>query len=72
MPDTLSAIYEYPDRFHLNYSCFFGNDQYGYGEQFMGRRAPSKYGSPESALLLTAEVHQGSKTVLETDQLRSI
>lgn len=36
VPDTLSAIYEYPDRFHLNYSCYFGNDQYGYGEQFMG------------------------------------
>ena len=38
MPDTLSALYEYPDRFHLNYSCFFGNDQYGYGEQFMGQK----------------------------------
>jgi len=36
VPDTLSAIYEYADKFHLNYSCFFGNDQYGYGEQFMG------------------------------------
>ncbi len=36
VPDTLSAIYEYPDRFHINYSCYFGNDQYGYGEQFMG------------------------------------
>jgi predicted dehydrogenase len=35
-PDTLSAIYEYADKFHLNYSCFFGNDQFGYGEQFMG------------------------------------
>ena len=36
VPDTLSAIYEYPDRFHLNYSCFFGNDYFGYGEEFMG------------------------------------
>ena len=36
VPDTLSAIYEYPDRFHLNYSCFFGNDQFGYGEEFLG------------------------------------
>jgi len=35
-PDTLSAIYEYADKFHLNYSCFFQNDQFGYGEQFMG------------------------------------
>jgi predicted dehydrogenase len=36
VPDTLSAIYEYPDRFHLNYSCFFGNEHFGYGEEFMG------------------------------------
>jgi predicted dehydrogenase len=36
VPDTLSAVYEYADRFHLNYSCYFGNDHYGYGEQFMG------------------------------------
>ncbi|HYO79851.1 MAG TPA: Gfo/Idh/MocA family oxidoreductase [Bryobacteraceae bacterium] len=38
VPDTLSALYEYPGQFHLNYSCFFGNDQYGYGEQFMGQK----------------------------------
>ncbi len=36
VPDTLSAIYEYPDKFHLNYSCYFGNERYGYGEQFLG------------------------------------
>lgn len=35
-PDTFSAIYEYPDKFHINYSCYFGNDQYGYGEQVCG------------------------------------
>jgi len=36
VPDCLSAIYEYPDRFHINYSCYFGNDHFGYGEQFLG------------------------------------
>jgi predicted dehydrogenase len=36
VPDTLSAIYEYPDRFHINYSCYFGNDHFGYGEEFLG------------------------------------
>lgn len=36
VPDTLSAIYEYLGDFHINYSCYFGNDHYGYGEQFMG------------------------------------
>lgn len=36
VPDTLSAIYEYPNGFHLNYSCYFGNDWFGFGEQFLG------------------------------------
>ena len=36
VPDTLSAIYEYPGKFHINYSCYFGNDHFSYGEQFMG------------------------------------
>ncbi len=36
VPDTLSALYEYAGNFHINYSCYFGNDHYGYGEQFMG------------------------------------
>src|SRR4029077_15968442 len=36
VPDTLSAVYEYPAKFHINYSCYFGNDHYGYGENFMG------------------------------------
>jgi predicted dehydrogenase len=35
-PDTFSAIYEYPNKFHLNYSCYFGNVKYGYGEQLLG------------------------------------
>ena len=36
VPDTLSAIYDYADKFHINYSCYFGNENYGYGEQFCG------------------------------------
>jgi len=36
VPDCLSAVYEYPGKFHINYSCYFGNDHFGYGEQFMG------------------------------------
>ena len=36
VPDTLSAIYEYPGGLQINYSCYFGNDHYGYGEQFCG------------------------------------
>lgn len=37
VPDTFSALYEYvPEKFHLNYSCYLGNENFGYGEQFMG------------------------------------
>lgn len=36
VPDTLSAVYEYPEQFHINYSCYFGNDHFGYGEDFLG------------------------------------
>ena len=38
VPDTFSAIYDYADRFQVNYSSYFGNDHYGYGEQFMGNQ----------------------------------
>ena len=36
VPDTLSAIYEYSGNLQINYSCYFGNDHYGYGEQLCG------------------------------------
>jgi len=36
VPDTISAIYEYPNKFHLNYSSYFGNKYFDYGEQFLG------------------------------------
>ena len=36
VPDTMSAIYEYPGNLEINYSCYFGNDHYGYGEQLCG------------------------------------
>jgi predicted dehydrogenase len=35
-PDTFSAIYEYPGDLQINYSCYFGNVYYGYGEQLCG------------------------------------
>ena len=36
VPDCLSAVYDYSDKFQLNYSCYLGNDEYGYGEQILG------------------------------------
>lgn len=71
VPDTFSAIYEYADRFHINYSCYFGNVQYGYGEQFMGNEGtievlnrsqlnfyPEKFGGkPPAHVAARKEVH---------------
>jgi predicted dehydrogenase len=36
VPDTFSAVFEYSGGFHIDYSCYFGNDHFGFGEQFMG------------------------------------
>jgi predicted dehydrogenase len=69
--DTLSAIYEYPNKFHINYSCYFGNDHYGYGENFMGNEGtievlnrqtlhyyPEKFGGkPPANVAVRKEVH---------------
>jgi predicted dehydrogenase len=35
VPDCLSAIYDY-DRLQLNYSCYLGNEFFGYGEEICG------------------------------------
>ena len=70
-PDTFSAIYEYPGKFHINYSCYFGNDHYGYGENFMGDEGtievlnrqvlhfyPEKFGGkPPAKVAARKEVH---------------
>jgi len=36
VPDTMTAVFEYPEKFEINYSCMFANQHYGYGEQFFG------------------------------------
>jgi hypothetical protein len=36
VPDTWSVLIDYPDRLHVNYSCYLGNAKFGYGEQFCG------------------------------------
>jgi predicted dehydrogenase len=36
VPDCLSAIYDYSDRMQLNYSCYLGNEFFGYGEEICG------------------------------------
>jgi predicted dehydrogenase len=58
VPDTLSAIYEYGDNFHINYSCFFGNDHYGYGEQVCGNEGTIEVMNRQD-LYFTAETFHG-------------
>ena len=37
VPDTITAGFEYPDDFHINYSVAFSNAHFGYGEELLGR-----------------------------------
>ncbi|MBI3210494.1 MAG: Gfo/Idh/MocA family oxidoreductase [Candidatus Solibacter usitatus] len=60
VPDCLSAIYEYaPSKFHINYSCYFGNENYGYGEQFMGNEGTIEVLNRQ-VLTFTPEKFRGS------------
>ena len=36
VPDCLSAVYDYPGDFQINYSCYLGNEFFGYGEEICG------------------------------------
>jgi predicted dehydrogenase len=36
VPDTFSAIYDYSDKLQVNYSCYLGNEFFGYGEELCG------------------------------------
>jgi predicted dehydrogenase len=36
VPDTFSALYEYPGDLQIDYSSYYGNEHYGYGEQLFG------------------------------------
>jgi predicted dehydrogenase len=58
VPDTLSAIYEYDSKFHINYSCYFGNDHYGYGEQVFGNEGTIEVMNRDQ-LTFTPETYRG-------------
>jgi len=34
-PDTISALLEYPEKFHLNFTCTSGNEHYGIVERYL-------------------------------------
>jgi hypothetical protein len=52
------SIYEYPDNFQIDYSCYFGNDRYGYGEQICGNEGTIKVMNRED-LYFTPESFKG-------------
>ena len=56
--DCMSAIYEYPGKFHINYSCYFGNENFGYGEQFMGNEGTIEVLN-RSSIIFTPETFRG-------------
>ena len=59
-PDTFSAVYEYGDNFQLNYSCYFGNDHYGFGEQLCGNEGTIEVMNRQD-LYFTPEAYTHSK-----------
>ena len=36
VPDCLTAVYDYADKLQVNYSCYLGNEFFGYGEEICG------------------------------------
>jgi predicted dehydrogenase len=58
VPDTLSAVYEYPGNLQINYSCYFGNDHYGYGEQLCGNEGTIEVMN-RMDLYFTPELYKG-------------
>ena len=58
VPDTFSAIYEYPGNLQINYSCYFGNDHYGYGEQLCGNEGTIEVMNRQD-LYFTPESYRG-------------
>jgi predicted dehydrogenase len=74
VPDTVTAAFEYPDHFHVNYSAAFSNQQFGYGEQLLGHEGtmeimnlstinvyPEKYRGAPQKVASRPEIHIDSQ-----------
>ena len=57
-PDTFSAIYEYPGNLQINYSSYYGNEHYGYGEQLFGNEGTIEVMDRQN-LFFTPETFKG-------------
>ena len=74
VPDTVTASFEYPDHFHINYSAMFANQRYNYGEQLLGSEGtmeimglkdlyvyPEKYRGAAEQITSRPEIHINSR-----------
>lgn len=74
VPDTITAGFEYPGHFHINYSAMFANSRYSYGEQILGSEGtmevmglkdlyvyPEKYRGVSPAVASRPEMHFNAK-----------
>ena len=74
VPDTVTASFEYPDHFHINYSAMFANQHYNYGEQLLGSEGtmevmglkdlyvyPEKYRGASEQITSRPEIHINSR-----------
>ena len=62
IPDTFSAVYEYPDKFHIPIRSYFGNEHYGYGEQFMGDEGTIEVNSRQHLYFYPEQYKNRAKT----------
>ncbi|HWB83670.1 MAG TPA: Gfo/Idh/MocA family oxidoreductase [Bryobacteraceae bacterium] len=70
VPDCFSAIFEYPGDLQINYSSYFGNDHYGYGEQLCGNEGTIEVMNRQD-LYFSPETLKGkaSKQVLSRERI---
>ena len=58
-PTPSAPFTSIPSKFHINYSCYFGNDHYGYGEQLCGNEGTIEVMNRQD-LYFTPELLQGA------------
>jgi predicted dehydrogenase len=68
-PDTFSAMYEYPGKLQINYSCYFGNVYFGYGEELLGNEGTIKVADRQN-LYFYPENYRGVSDAVKTKPAR--
>jgi len=63
VPDCLTAVYDYADKMQLNYSCYLGNEYFGYGEEIMGNEGTIRVMNRQDLYFEPETYNQRSATV---------